>query len=164
MKDTNVKAKLVEMLGKLDTLMVATTGDGGMFHARPMAVADVETDGIVWFVTAKESPKVSEISTDDRAMVTGQNDRLFVSVSGRLRTVDDRARLRELWKDTWKVWFPNGKDDPSITLMRFSPEIGEYWDNRGTKGLRYVFEAAKALVDGRRPGEVGPDQHAKVGM
>jgi general stress protein 26 len=78
--------------------------------------------------------------------------------------VDDRARVRALWHDAWKVWFPLGKEDPEIILMHLRPESGEYWSTRGTAGIRYLFEAAKALITGERAASGAPEQHAKVRM
>lgn len=79
--------------------------------------------------------------------------------------VDDRAKLSRLWKAEWKVWFPGGKDDPNIVLLRVDGTVGEYWDNGGTSGLKYPIEAGKALVTGSRP-DVGDDPkvHTKVSL
>lgn len=160
----DVKTRLVNALEKLDTVMVTTTADNGTLHARPMAVADVGKDAEMWFVTSKDSEKTHEILHDARALVSAQEKNLYVSLSGTLEVVDDAKRVHELWKESWKAWFPKGKDDPSIVLIRLRPEIGEYWDQTGTKGLKFLFEAAKALLDGKRVEADDPKQHAKVTM
>lgn len=61
--------------------------------------------------------------------------------------------------------FPGGKDDPSIVLLRVDVTAGEYWDNSGTSGLKYLIEAGKALVTGDRP-DLGndPKVHGKVNL
>ncbi len=51
----DVQKKLVEALKSFDNVMVATTADDGSVHARPMAVAEVDDQGVLWFVTAIES-------------------------------------------------------------------------------------------------------------
>ena len=58
---------------------------------------------------------------------------------------------------------PSGKDDPSICLVRVDAEEGEYWDRSGVEGLKFMFEAGKAIVQGRQP-YVDEDskQHARV--
>ena len=66
-------------------------------------------------------------------------------------------------KEAWKLWFPEGKDDPSICLIHFSPEDGEYWNNAGAQGLKYAFEAVKAYVKGTTP-ESDHAHHAKVDL
>lgn len=166
MEPTDVQQKLIETLRAFDTVMVATTGENGTIHGRPMAVAEVDDAGELWFVTAKDSGKVVEVKSDARAVVTGQEGGRYCSVSGRIDVIADRERIRALWTDAWKVWFPLGSEDPNIVLMRMRPEIGEYWDNRGAQGVRYLFEAARALLDGQSAEERvnDPMQHAKARM
>jgi len=159
----DAKTKLIDVLRSFDTLMVATRTPNGSIHARPMAVADVDDGGEVWFVTAKESEKVDETSADAAALVTGQDDHRYVSVSGQLDIINDRERIAALWKASWNVWFPEGKDDPSAVLMRLRPQIAEYWLQGGLKGVRYLFEATRALLDGTTPRDEALD-HAKVSL
>ncbi len=164
MEAVDVKKKLIELLRSFDTVMVTTHAtDNTTLHARPMAIAEVDDAGEVWFVTARESDKVDEGKVDRRAVVTGQASGKYVSVSGTIDLLVDRDRVRTLWKDSWKAWFPNGPDDPSIALWRLRPAIGEYWDNRSTGGVRYLFEVAKAMAKGERADlDGGPKHHAKV--
>lgn len=48
----------------------------------------------------------------------------------------------------WKVWFPGGKSDPSIALIRFDTIEGGYWENGGSRGIRFLVKAAKAYLKG----------------
>lgn len=159
--DTDSKTKLVEALKGFDTLMVATKATDGTSHSRPMGVAEVGEEGDIWFVTRRETPKVDEVKLDNAALVTGQEGRKFVSITGRLDVVVDRERFKALWKPAWEVYFPDGEDDPSAVLLRFTPEIGEFWLNEGLAGVRYLFDAAKAVLNGTTPKDRKED-HAKV--
>lgn len=157
----SAKQHLSELLQSFDTAMLITKhGDGD--HARPMAIAAVE-DGAsaIWFVTSTASPKASELSRDSRVAVTCQSSKRFVALSGTATVVHDRAKLDELWKETWRVWFPDGKESADLALIRVSVEDAEFWDNAGTKGIRYVFEAVKALANRRTPNEVA-EQHGRI--
>ena len=162
--DETVKTRLIDALKKLDTVMLTTRGDDGTLHGRPMAVADAEQDGELWFVTGKSSEKTHEVKNDPRALVTGQQGGLYVTLNGSLDVIQDRAKIAALWKETWKAWFPEGKDDPNITLLRLRPESGEYWDNTGAQGLKYVFEMVKAVVNGKVAEANDPKIHAKVSL
>jgi len=155
------KKKLVEALRAFDTLMVATHAPNGTMHARPMAVGEVDDACAVWFVTEKESHKVDEVVVDATALVTGQNDRSYVSLSGELDIIHDPERLAALWKPAWNVWFPEGRSESRLALMRLRPRVGEYWLAGGLKGVRYLFEATRALLDGTTPRDDRPE-HAKV--
>ena len=75
----------------------------------------------------------------------------------------DRALIERLWKPAWKVWFPQGRDDPSITLLKFDAEQGEYWDDSGLHGLKYLFDAATAMAAGAAP-TVDRRQNSKVSL
>jgi general stress protein 26 len=154
------KKHLHELLESFDTAMLITRHREKL-HARPMAVASVEGANTVWFVSSIDSPKADEIRDDPRVSATFQKERKFVALSGRGELVRDRAKIAALWKDTWKVWFPNGKDDPSIALIRVAVEDAEYWDNAGAKGVRFAFEAVKGLIAGERPQPV-EGQHGRV--
>jgi hypothetical protein len=93
------------------------------------------------------------------------NSRPTATPCGKATPVDDRARIAKLWKVEYKVWFPGGQDDPEIVLLRVDGAIGEYWDNSGTSGLKYLVEAGKALLSGTRPdADNDPKIHGKVDL
>jgi general stress protein 26 len=154
------KAHLKELLQSFDTAMLITR-HGGELHARPMAVAGVEGANTLWFVTGDLSPKSEEIRHDERVSVTFQGTLKFVALSGHAALVSDRKKIEELWQTSWKAWFPNGKDDPKLALIRVTVTDAEFWDSAGSKGIRYAFEVAKSVVTGNTP-EMTEDQHGRV--
>jgi general stress protein 26 len=153
--------RLHELLEGFSTAMLVTSTLARQPHARPMAIAELEPDGDAYFVTSIESPKVDEISADDDVLLTFQSGNRYAAVYGRMALVDDRALIERLWKEPWKVWFPRGKDDPSLVLLRFDATSGEFWDNSGARGLKYAFEATKAYLKGERPQD-DKDLHGRV--
>jgi general stress protein 26 len=42
----------------------------------------------------------------------------YLSVSGVAEVCTDRAKIAELWTEEWKLWFPGGKDDANLALLR----------------------------------------------
>jgi general stress protein 26 len=142
------------------TAMLATRTPTGALRSRPLAVADNRGDDLC-FATSIDSPKVREIAADPHVNVSMQDSNQFVSLSGRARVVTDPLLIEDLWSDAWKVWFPEGKNDPSICIVIVDVLDAEYWDQSGTKGLRYLFDAAKAYVNGTRP-DTDDSQNAKV--
>jgi len=162
---TSPDTKFRELLEEFGVAMLITRTPEGQLRGRPMALAEVETGGTLWFASDRNSTKVDELARDSHVVVTMQSKTKFVSLSGTAETVDDRAKLAQLWKVEWKVWFPGGQDDPNIVLLRVAGNTGEYWDNSGTSGLKYLIQAGKALLTGTRP-DVGEDPkvHAKVAL
>lgn len=157
------QAHLFEVVKEFETAMLVTRTPEGRLRARPMALAEARSDGELYFVTGADSPKVHELEADPQVNVTFQGKTRYASISGVARVVRDRALLDRLWRESWKVWFPQGKDDPSLCLLAVRPEEGEYWDHFGVKGLRLLVEAARAYVQGRTP-TLDQDQHAKVAL
>lgn len=152
---------LLELVKDFDTAMLATRTGDDVVRGRPMGLADVQDDGLLWFCSDIQSPKVEEIQTHPEVGVFFQGKMKFASVSGKAKVVRDRALIDKMWKADWKVWFPEGKDDPRICLIAVDPTEGEYWDNQGAQGIKYVGRAVKALITGERP-EGDDDQNAKV--
>ena len=162
---TTPDIKLHELVESFGLAMLVTHTAEGQMRARPMALAKAYENGSLWFATDKHSAKVEEIEQESHVAITMQDKTRFVSISGVATLRDDRAKLAELWKTEWKVWFPGGKDDPNIALLEVSGTRGEYWDNSGLSGLKYLIEAGKALLSGTRPEiENDPKIHGKVSM
>lgn len=149
MMDTH--EKLIDLIQDFSTAMLVTRGDDGSLDARPMAVARAEDDGQIWFVTDRNSGKVADLMLNAEVAVTMQGSNKFVSISGISHPVDDRAKIDELWSEVWKVWFPEGKASNNIMLLRVEPTRGEYWDNSGLTGVKYLIKAGKAYLQGERP-------------
>ena len=157
------RAHLYEMLKEFSTLMVATydkTGKHPRLNARPLHVAKLEDDCSLVFVTALPSEKVAEAQRFD-GNVIGQSIMRQVSLYGHFEISTDRERIAKVWSKGFDVWFPEGKDDPNACLMIFVPRDAELWDSSGLKGLRYLFDSARALLTKTVP-EAAPDQHAKL--
>ncbi|QDT07591.1 Pyridoxamine 5'-phosphate oxidase [Rubripirellula lacrimiformis] len=143
--------KLIDLMSDFSTAMLVTRSSDGALDARPMAVAEVEDNGCIWFVTDRNSGKVADLMLDDEVAITMQSSTQFATVSGRAEAVDDQEKVKELWSEAWKVWFPEGKNDPSILLLKIQVERGEYWDQSGFRGVKYLLQAGKAYLQGDRP-------------
>jgi general stress protein 26 len=157
--------KVRELLKDFKTAMLVTQATGRPGRARPMAIARVDEDCSVWFFTARATEKVGEIRSDNHVLVTCQDERSrYLSLSGKAELIGDRGKARELWRESYKTWFPAGLDDPELLLIRVQPSDAEYWDNQGVNGIRYLFEAAKAYISGVRPKVPEGQQHGKVGL
>jgi general stress protein 26 len=152
---------LVALLKDFDTAMLVTMGRTGA-HGRPMSIAGVRDYGLVYFSTNIESPKVTEIEKNPSVLVTLQSRTKFVSLRGKARVVRDRALIDELWDEHWSVWFPKGKDDPSLCLLAVDADAAEFWDNSGAKGISFAYRAAKAYLQGTTPEKSNGGENAKV--
>jgi general stress protein 26 len=151
-------ARFIDAVKGFRTAMLITHGGGGRMNARPMAVAELRPDGDTCFATSMDAPKVQEIEQSPAVTVTFQSSAVFARLTGTATLTCDRALIDRLWSEAWRVWWPKGKDDPSIVLIRVAADEGEYWDNAGVQGIKYAFEAAKAYLKGERPA-IDPGVH-----
>src|SRR5262249_31710190 len=121
MADTRAEhiAQLAELIRDVEVAMFTTTGVDGRLYSRPLATQPVAFGGDLWLVITADSPKVAEIALDPRVNVAyaSPSKNTYVSVSGRARVVDDRAKIEELWSPAMKLFFPGGKEDPNLRLI-----------------------------------------------
>jgi general stress protein 26 len=154
---------LYDLIKDFDTAMLVTRAGHGGMHGRPMRVAQLKPDADAYFATSIESPKAAEIEADPRVLVVFQSTAKYAVIEGRAAIVRDRALIEKLWVKEWSVWFPGGKDDPSLALLKVDASAGEYWDNSGLQGLQYLFKGLKAMLKKEKP-ELDETVHAKVDL
>lgn len=154
---------LFDIIEGFDAAMLTTLNKRNGLHARPMAVAKLNRDGAVYFLTDAGSGKIDEIESNSKVTVTFQSGSQFATLSGNAEIIDNRSLIGRVWNDTYKVWFPEGQDDPSLRLIRVEPQEAEYWNNAGAQGVKYALEAIRAFVSGDRP-HIDSKVHAKVKM
>lgn len=159
------KEKFREVLGKFDTAILTTITPQDKMHARPMAIADVEGTGDVVFVTDEASGKTKEIEANPQVSVTCQNGwKDTVVLRGTATVFRNTAKARAIWKKSFQTWFPGGPDDPNLVMIRVHGEEGEYWDNSGVQGIKYMVKAVKAVATGTRPEPDTVDEHGVVNL
>jgi general stress protein 26 len=157
--------RVLALLEDFSTAMLITHAGGETLHARPMEIADREADGTLWFITTEDSAKAHEIEHDRHAHIVCQKDHAaYLSISGHASLSENRARIAEIWKEPFRVWFPDGPKDPKIALIVFRPQRAEFWDNTGTRRLEYLWESVKAYATGKTPDLKEGEQHGVVAM
>ena len=126
--------EIARQLKAIDTCMLATRGEDGELHARPMSNnGEVEWDGSSWFFAPANGRLVAEIRRDAAAVATYRADDRFawVALSGRAAVIDDADAKREKWLPELERWFTNGPDDPSVALIRLEATAAQWWTEQG---------------------------------
>ena len=157
--DEASKKKVIELIKEVDYAMFGTREGGtGSMHSRPMAFRCEDFDGNLWFFTKKDSRKVRDLSANPETLLcfADPKSQNYVSVTGKTDVVADRAKVKELWVEIYRAWFPNGPDDPNIVLLRVDIEHAEYWDTPSSL-MVHAYGYIKAITTGKpaKPGEVG---------
>jgi general stress protein 26 len=122
-------SKLHAMVDTIRIGMLTTQDENGDLRSRPMATQKADS-GVFWFFTSGDSPKVDEIEDESRVNLSyaSPDAHVYVSISGMARTVRDKGKMRELWNEDARRWFPAGLDDPNLALLEIHMTSAEYWD------------------------------------
>ena len=150
--------QLWDRISDVRPTMMTTVEADGTLRARPMWTQGDSFDGSLWFFTADDAPKAEELERNPHVCLAygKPDDDLFVSVSGRAAVVNDRGKIDELWNNFAEAWFPEGKDDPHLALIRVDVEQAQYWEDRKPRLLQFA-EVAAALIT-RTPPKSGDEK------
>lgn len=154
--------KIDELIQGKQIAMLTSITQEGHFHARPMAVLEMDFDGNVWFFTNKDAPKVDQIGSEPRVNVaySDPSNQDYVSLSGKAHLVVDKSLNEKYWKPQFEAWFPDGLDDPQLALLKIEVDGAEYWDSPSS-----TVAHIKGFIQSKITGEQAPvGDHAKVAI
>lgn len=151
--------KIADKVKDIKTAMLVTLEDDGCLRSRPMQLLQISGKDLL-FLTGYQSGISHEIGHDSHVNVSFADDhrKIFVSLSGTAAISKDAATIDELWHDTYRAWFPQGKNDPNIAVLRVSVDHAEYWDTPSGPAVK-VMSLAKAVLTGER---AKPGEHEKL--
>jgi len=151
--------KIHDLIKDIHVAMLTTEGSDGKLHSRPMATQEAEFDGSVWFLSRQSSGKVTDIQHQAHVNLAYSDGKSsFVTLAGTAEIQKDRKKIDELWNPLYKAWFPDGKDDPEITVIKVQVEEAEYWEAPANAIVRNVKILSAAITGGKT--SVG--EHEKV--
>jgi general stress protein 26 len=122
------------------------TDDGAT--CRPMTAIKVCDQGNIWFFSEKDSDK-------NQAIVANKNVQLFFShpgkssylvVNGEATIILDKAEIEKLWTPVAKIWFKEGKTDPTISVIKVTPTNAYYWDIDGNRMINFLKMVASVAT------------------
>ncbi len=141
--------KMRSLIDDENICMFATRLTQLPLDARPMATAKVDDDGSIWFISKSDSGKNKDIELDKRVQLfySNKSGAEFLSVYGEAEISKDKSKIDELWKPIDKAWFEQGKDDPTVTVIRVTPSDAYYWDTKSNR-LVCLIKIASAAITG----------------
>jgi general stress protein 26 len=151
--------ELYDLIGGIETAMFTTRRPNGQLVSRPMATQERIEGADLWFVTDVETHKLDELAVDPHVNCAYFNNksREWVSVSGVAHVSKNRTKIRQLYKEDWKIWFGDeggerdgGPNDPRIALIMVEAESATYMKVNKPKPV-VLFEALKGFVTRSRP-------------
>ncbi len=128
------------------TMMTTRTHEDHL-HACPMNTTETSIGAKeIWFIGHTPSETVENIRKNPEvnlAYVT-QDDKNYLSITGKAELVEDREKLEELWSTVYNAYFEHGIEDPKIQLIKVVPHGAEYWANGNS--FANVFKITAAAV------------------
>ncbi len=96
-------------------------------HSEPLtAQIDDDQPNTLYFFTGRDN----RIAGGGAAMAqfVGKGHDFFACMAGTVSVDNDRAQIDKLWSKQVEAWFPQGKEDPNLTLLRFDIDSAELWE------------------------------------
>lgn len=149
-----LKEHLWDRMSDSPFMMLGLTGDSR--HSEPLTVQlDEDQVDTLWFFIGKDNRLASGGNAMGQFVSKGHD--FFACLSGTARIDNNPAMIDKLWSNAVEAWFPGGKNDPNLALLRFDIDEAELWEADIS-----LAGKIKMLFGGKiKPSEEG--SHAKVG-
>lgn len=155
MTDTakKLKSDLWKKLSESPFLMVGPAD--GSTHSEPLtAQLDEDQVDTLFFFIGRDN-RAADGGALMLQFVSKRHD-FFACLHGNARVDNDRAQIDKLWNKQVEAWFPGGKDDANLALLRVDIGNAELWETDLS-----IASKVKMLFGGTiRSDEEG--HHAKV--
>jgi general stress protein 26 len=118
-----------EIIERINLCMFCTRLGHVPFASRPMTTIKVDEESRIWFFSNEASRKNAEINHDDRVELLYEdlNNSEFLAIHGTAEIIINSQMCLELWKPTAGAWFPNGPEDPELTIIIVTPIFCHHW-------------------------------------
>lgn len=123
--ETELKRDLWHRMAQSPYLMVGLTGTDQ--HSEPLtAQLDQDQVDTLWFFVGKDNRLASGGAAMAQFVSKGHD--YFACLAGSVSIDNDRAMIDKLWSNQVDAWFPGGKEDPNLALLRFDIDDAELWE------------------------------------
>jgi general stress protein 26 len=149
------KDRLWQEIKKVRYGMLGLVGPKSGGHFQPMTAFCEPEMGDIWFFT-RDDTELARLSTGgaDAMFVLQAKDQAFQAcIGGVMAPERDLARISRYWGPAVSAWYPDGKDDPHLSMLRFRARDAQVWLSESNP-VRFFWEIAKANLGKALP-EVG---------
>lgn len=136
---------IAQMIEGIPIAMLTTVESDGALASRPMAPLEMDATGALWFFIDLRSSKVGHLQVANLTF-TDTARGTYVSLSGRGEIDTDRVRIERLWTPMAKPWFSDGPESTSLALLKFVPNVADYWDASNSRMVRALSMIASAVT------------------
>ena len=125
-----IDGRTIIMLGTLDC---GTPAQRALINIRNENIAPhlksyfADSDRLL-LITNTSSDKIGQIRTNPSASLYCYDDSFNgLMLAGTVREVLDTATRDVLWDDSWKMYYPDGKDGGDFSVLEFMPESYKFY-------------------------------------
>ncbi len=141
--------KLKSLVNEIMVCLFCTdlkTDDGAT--CRPMTAIKVCDQGNIWFFSEKSSDKNKAIASDNDVQLffSHPGKSSYLVVNGEAEIILDTEKIEELWTPIAKIWFKEGKNDPSLSVIKVTPKSAYYWDTNGNQMINFLKMVASVAT------------------
>lgn len=152
-----VQTRLWDEIEKHQIGMLGVVGAEAQ-HFQPMTAFLDRPANQLWFFSYKDTALAAAAAGGATAMFVFQEGRwLYACIAGDILVEYDRERMDRYWNATVAAWYPDGKRDPRLTLLRLDARDAELWVSE-TNPARFAWEIAKANATHAQP-DLGGHTH-----
>lgn len=121
---TQLKTDLWKKLADSPFVMFGIEGGG---HSEPLtAQLDEDQVDTLFFFIGKDNRAAGGGAAMAQFVAKGHD--YFACFAGTAQVDNDFAQIDKLWNKQVEAWFPGGKDDPNLALLRFDIDSAELWE------------------------------------
>lgn len=122
--EQDMRERFWKEMSKSPFLMVGLQGD--QQHSLPMtAQLDPDANHCFWFYTTKDNRLAAGGST--MAQFVAKDHGLYACISGNLSPETDESIIDRYWSKQVEAWYPGGRADPNLLMLRFDLGDAEIW-------------------------------------
>ena len=116
------------------------------YHSQPMTAYREEETGTIWFFTRDDTDLARDIAkggTQGMFSYGSKDQHVWACFHGTMSLSRDQSVIDKHWNPIVAAWYPDGKDDPHLTLIKFDGDDGRVWVSKKS-AAGFFFEIAKA--------------------
>lgn len=150
--EAELQVRLWKEIEKARYGMLGLVGRSPAQHFQPMAAFCEPEHGRIWFFTRTDTDLARATGQGGAAMfiVQAKDQGFQACVGGRLVQQLDTARMDRYWNPVVSAWYPEGKDDPRLALLRLDVRDAQVWLSE-TNPAAFAFQIARANITHREP-------------
>ena len=130
MDNKQLTAKAEAMASKAKTAFIGSVDSDGFPNVKGMEIRGRE--GLVfYFSTAADTLRIQHYQASPKAALYIHQGFSGVQLLGRMDVLDDAASKKIVWHEGDEFYYPQGFNDPTFKVLRFTPATGRLNDDKG---------------------------------